>query len=94
MRWDWKALVAVVIAAVAAGWLLTRSVREPEPDDLGDVETDLAELSQALRAEAATDVELIPRASAGIHLPNVVKYRRPADFWRPAIGGGSRRGRR
>ena len=93
MRWDWKALVAVVIAAVAAGWLLTRSAREPEPDDLGDVETDLAELSQALRAEAATDVDLIARASAGIHLPNVVKYRRPADFWRPVIGG-SRRGRR
>jgi len=94
MRWDWKALVAVVIAAVAAGWLLTRSAREPEPDDLGDVETDLADLSQALRAEAATDVDLIARASAGTYLPNVVKYRRPADFWRPAIGGGSRRGRR
>ena len=94
MRWDWKALVAVVIAAVAAGWLLTRSTREPEPDDLGDVETDLAELSQALRAEAATDVDLIARASAGTYLPNVVKYRRPTDFWRPAIGGGSRRGRR
>ncbi len=93
MRWDWKALVAVVIAAAVAGWLLTRSAREPEPDDLGDVETDLAELSQALRAEAATGVDLIARASAGTHLPNVVKYRRPADFWRPVIGG-SRRGRR
>ncbi len=93
MRWDWKLLVAVVVAAVAAGWLLTRSVREPE-SDLDGVDTDLAELSQALRADAAADIELIPRASAGIHLPNILKYRRPADFWRPAIGGAPRRGRR
>jgi len=87
MRWDWKALVGLVVAAVAAGWLLTRSVHEPEPDDLGDVETDLADLSQALRVEAAIKIDLVPRTSAGIHLPTVAKYRRPAEFWRPAIGG-------
>jgi hypothetical protein len=93
MRWDWKALLAVAVAAAAAGWLLTRSVREPEID-LGDVDGDLAELSQALRAEATTNIELIPRESAGISFPNVVKYRRPADFWRPVIGEAPRRGRR
>jgi hypothetical protein len=93
MRWDWKVLLGIVIAAAAAGWLLTRSFHQPE-SDLGDLDTDLAELSQALRADATADVELIPRASAGIHLPNVLNYRRPSDFWRPALGGGPRRGRR
>jgi hypothetical protein len=86
-------LVGIVLAAAAAGWLLTRSVYEPETD-LADVDRDLEELSQALRADASADLELIPRASAGIYLPSVLTYRRSADFWRPALTGGPRRERR
>ncbi len=92
MKWDWKVLVGILIAAATAGWLLTRSVHEPEAD-LTDVDRDLAELSEALRADAAMDVELIPRASAGIYLPNVLAYRRSSDFWGPALRRGMRSGR-
>jgi hypothetical protein len=91
MRWDWKVLVAIVVAAATAGWLLTRSVHEPEVD-LTEIDRDLAELSQALRADAATEIELIPLASAGIHLPNALTYRRASDFWRPVLHG-ARKGR-
>jgi hypothetical protein len=93
MRWDWKELMGVVVVAAAAGWLLTRSVYEPAAD-LIDVDRDLEELSQALRADATADLELVPRVSAGISLPNVLTYRRASDFWRPALGGDPRRGRR
>ena len=98
MRWDWKALVAVVVAAIVAGWFLTRSVHAPVGggagggDDDADVDTDLADLSRALRDAANADIELIPRHSAGISFPNVVKYRRPADFWQPLLGRPVRRG--
>jgi hypothetical protein len=92
MNWDWKVLVGIMIAAATAGWLLTRSVHEPQVD-LTDVDRDLVELSAALRADAAMDVELIPRTSAGIRLPNVLAYRRSADFWGPALRRGTRSGR-
>jgi len=96
MRWDWKALVAVMLAAIVAGWFLTRSVHEPgnDADEAGDVDTDLAELSQALRDAANADIDLIPRESAGIHFPNTLKYKRPADFWRPVMGRPGPRGQR
>ncbi len=87
MRWDWKVLVGIVLAAVAAGWLLTRSVHESEAE-LADIDRDLAELSGALRADAVTENDLVPRASAGIHLPNVLVYRRSSEFWAPAMRRG------
>src|SRR5689334_17919129 len=96
MRWDWKALVAVMLAAIVAGWFLTRSVHEPTgggSDDDADVDTDLADLSRALRDAANAEIDLIPRESAGIHFPTVIKYRRPVDFWQPLLGHPARGGR-
>src|SRR5690349_12284271 len=81
MRWDWKALVAVMLAAIVAGWFLTRTVHEPAGGgadggaDDADVDTDLADLSRALRDAANAEIDLIPRESAGIHFPTVIKYR-------------------
>ncbi len=92
MQWDWKVLVGAVVAAVAAGWFFTRTVHEPDVD-FEAIDRDLGDLVSALRADDVANVELIPRFSAGIHFPGTFQYRRPSEFWRPAISGGPRIGR-
>lgn len=92
MRWDWKVLAGAVIAAVVAGWLLTRSVERPAAD-LDDVDRDLVALAQTLRTGADVELELVPRTPAGLRLPSALNYQRPSNFWRPVIGRAPRRGR-
>ena len=85
MRWDWKALLGVMLAAVAAGWFFTRTVHEPLVD-FEAIDRDLTDLAGALRATNAAEGELVARVSAGISFPTTMQYRRPSDFWRPAMG--------
>jgi len=89
MRWDWKALVAVVIAAVAAGWFFTRTVHEP-PVDFEAIDRDLTDLAAALRADQTGDEELVARFSAGITFPTTAQYRRSSYFWQPVLGRRTR----
>lgn len=96
MQWDWKVLVGIVVVAVAVGWLLTRTVHEPDVD-LPGTERDLEELAQALRADQGAEIEIIPPIASGIQFPSSLPYRRATDFWRPVLGetrlirGGARR---
>lgn len=92
MKWDWKVLVGVVVAAAAVGWFFTRTVHEPNVD-FEAIDRDLAELSVALRAADIGDVELIPKFSSGIRFPATIQYRRASDFWRPVVGSVGRVGR-
>ncbi len=92
MRWDWKVLLGVVVAAVAAGWFFTRTVHEPDLD-FDAIDRDLGDLSAALRADDVDGAELVPRFSVGIHFPTTIQYRRASDFWRPAVGNMGRVGR-
>ena len=87
MRYDWRIVTAVVLAAALAGWLLTRSGGgEPDTDD---IEGELAELAQALRADQTIAAELLPPAIPGGSLPSTFEYRGLAQFWQPAMGAGT-----
>ncbi len=100
MRWDWKVLVGIVVAAVVAGWFLTRTVREPADVDAEAIDRDLTALAQALRTDLNDPIEIVPPIASGIHFPSSLPYHRAVDFWRPVLGetrhirGGGRRGRR
>ena len=99
MQWDWKVLVGIMVAAVVAGWFLTRTVHEPTVDDSADLDRELAELAQALRGDQAIGADIIPPLATGVHFPSSLPYRRPTDFWRSVLGEtrrihGARRGRR
>ena len=87
---QWRVLVGAVIAAVAAGWFLTRAVHEPSPDDL-EVERDLTELAAALREDQTTVFE-VPRTESisMMNFPTSLQYRRANDFWRPVFGKGGK----
>jgi hypothetical protein len=92
MKWDWKVLVGVVVAAAAAGWFFTRTVHEPDID-FAVIDRDLSDLSVALRADDIGDVELIPKFSTGIRFPTTIQYRRASAFWPPVVGSVGRVGR-
>lgn len=90
MKYDWRVLAGAVIVAVAAGWFLTRSVYEPTTDDL-EIDRDLGELSEALRADQNTDFEVARTESTSMQrFPTSLQYRRAADFWRPVFAKGGK----
>jgi len=76
----------VALAAALAGWLLTRSGGD-EPDT--DIDGELAELAQALRADQTIAAELLPPAVPGGSFPSTFEYRGLAQFWQPAMGPGT-----
>ena len=83
MKYDWKIVTAVVVAAALAGWLLTRSGGGEA--DTADIDRELTELAQALRSDTI-EAELQPPAVPGGSFPSTLEYRGLPQFWQPAMG--------
>jgi hypothetical protein len=84
MTYDWRILGAVVLVAAIAGWLV---VQLPGGRDLdpGEIDRDLAELSEVLRRDRAIEAEVLPPPVRRPSLPSTTLYRRAPLFWRSAL---------
>jgi len=84
MTYDWRILGAVVAVAAIAGWLAVQLAggRDLEP---GEIDRDLAGLSQALRGDRTIEAEVLPPPVRRSSLPSTTPYRHAPLFWRFAL---------